>query len=511
MLSAVVGGGCGCTGTVVRGGTAEEAPGAVGTPEIISTDINAQTDYYSIINNIVGADRFYNAGYFGTNAMIANVEAGYVWNGQETLTNVSSYVSNAPIDQVTPQFDYHATMVGFVLVGLGPPTPQGYYYYQLGMAPGAALTSVAIATDWVGDQGQFDISSSTLVYGYKTVMQDGVAREIFPGLTITRPVDVVNSSWGFDDPTASEQPTMILDALTYTNHQTVCVAAGNHENGPAQVSGPASGFNTIAVGALGDDTTTPPYSTLAPFSNTGPNDFFNPVTQQMITGVRAAVSIVAPGDSLILAAYTGATGANSDGTLFDTSGIPADELNQLYFFGAAGTSFASPTVAGGAALLVDAGYLNFGGGNSIDGRVIKGVVLVLNSATKTPGWTNHSTMVNGVLTTTQGLDWNAGAGALNLNRAYDQYLSGTTDVPGLTGGRCSRWGGILGMWRRGRRTNICSIRRCIRGIRSRRRCRGLWRPFLTRTPWRIRRRTISAMRTCMRLILISSICRCGRW
>src|SRR6185369_13911310 len=41
---------------------------------------------------------------------------------------------------------------------------------------------------------------------------------------------------------------------------------------------------------------------------------------------------------------------------------------------------------------------------------------------------------NGVIVTTQALDYAVGAGALNLNRAYDQYLTGDTDLPGLTGG-----------------------------------------------------------------------------
>jgi hypothetical protein len=402
-------------------------------PATISTDPNPATGFSTVINVLVGADRFYAAGYFGSNAMIANVEAGYVWNGHETLGNVTSYISNAPIDQTAPQFDFHATMVGSILVGLGPPAPDGsLFYYQLGMAPGAFLSSVAIATDWVGSSGQFDISSSTFVYGYTTVMQTGVSRQILPGLSITRPVDVVNSSWGYDDPNASQQPTMILDALAAANHQTVCVAAGNHNSGTAQVDGPASGFNVIAVAALGSDTDVPPYQTQAGFSNAGPNDFFNPVTGQTIPGVRAAVSIAAPGTDLVLAAYTGSTGQNAAGHLFDLSGIPTDELNQLYVSGEAGTSFASPTVAGGAALVVDAGYVNFGGGVAVDGRVIKAVLL--NSASKVPGWTNNATMANGVFTTTQGLDFNVGAGALNLNAAYDQYLSGSANTTGLTGG-----------------------------------------------------------------------------
>ena len=112
--------------------------------------------------------------------------------------------------------------------------------------------------------------------------------------------------------------------------------------------------------ASGTDQTTPKYNAVADFSNTGPNDFYNPVTKITTHGVRAAVAIAAPGTDLILPAYTGPTGTNSDGTLFDTSSrSPPTELNKLYFVGVSGTSFASPIVAGGAALLVDAGYANF--------------------------------------------------------------------------------------------------------------------------------------------------------
>jgi hypothetical protein len=68
----------------------------------------------------------------------------------------------------------------------------------------------------------------------------------------------------------------------------------------------------------------------------------------------------------------------------------------------------------------------------VDGRVIKAILL--NSADKLAGWTNNATMVNGVLTTTQGLDYNQGAGELDLAQAYTQYLTGTDDVRGLGGG-----------------------------------------------------------------------------
>jgi hypothetical protein len=418
---------------------------ATPTPSIITSEIDPTNGYYTILNTSLGAQRFYDNGYLGFHATLANVEAGYVWPGHETLANVTSFISNSPANATASQYDYHATAVGFVMVGQGP---FPYYYYQLGVAPEAGLASVAIASDWVGSQGQFNVNSSTFVYGYNTVMSAPVTttHQSLSGFSMmsTSRVDVINSSWGFDDPAAKSQVTQIIDSLTYAYHQTVCISAGNHEHptDPTTVSGPAVAFNAIAVGALGGDLTDPKYNAVADFSNTGPNDFYNPVTRITTHGVRAAVSIAAPGTDLILPAYTGKTGTNSDGTLFDTSSFPPDDLNKLYFLGVSGTSFSSPIVAGGAALLADAGHVNFGGGPSVDGRVIKAVLL--NSARKTPGWTNHTVLSDGVLTTTQGLDWSVGAGALDLNAAYDQYLTGTTnDVP-LTGGTVRDHGWAFG-------------------------------------------------------------------
>src|SRR5688500_12084210 len=44
-----------------------------------------------VINTLVGADRFYDQGFFGDGAVMANVEAGHVWNGHETLSHVAAY------------------------------------------------------------------------------------------------------------------------------------------------------------------------------------------------------------------------------------------------------------------------------------------------------------------------------------------------------------------------------------------------------------------------------------
>ena len=52
------------------------------------------------------------------------------------------------------------------------------------------------------------------------------------------------------------------------------------------------------------------------------------------------------------------------------------------------------------------------------------------SADKIPGWNNGQGLSGGVIRTTQSLDYASGAGRMNLNRAYDVLLTGTTDVAG---------------------------------------------------------------------------------
>src|SRR5437868_4976074 len=50
-------------------------------PLIVSANVDPTTGYTSVLNEITGANRFYSNGFVGFNTFIANVEAGYVWNG----------------------------------------------------------------------------------------------------------------------------------------------------------------------------------------------------------------------------------------------------------------------------------------------------------------------------------------------------------------------------------------------------------------------------------------------
>lgn len=415
-----------------------------GTPQPSSQVITWDgTDGISI-NSLVGADRFYGAGVFGQGTASANVEAGLVWNGHETTTGVTDFYV-AP--GASGETDMHATWVGSTIAGFDPNQDQtnGYPYYKLGIAPLTQLSSGAIATDWYNQTDPttqqvntyFNITPKTFYAAYNHYFTTSVTHTLnyggfsiqFPG-----PTNVINSSWGFDDPTSTDPFTKAADGLARANPLTTfVVAAGNATtatNVSNNVGGPASGYNNIAVGAVGDFSVSN-FTTVASFSSRGPQDYYDPV-HGTVPGVRAAVSLVAPGTSLLAAYYGAQTGGNGAGlstSVPDASG----GANNWYSLGLAGTSFAAPLVSGGVSLLSSASYYSGFGDNSRDARVIKAVLM--NSATKLPGWDNGQ-HVNGagVTVTTQSVDWSQGAGMLNLDRAFDQYLSGTAGVAGGSGG-----------------------------------------------------------------------------
>lgn len=374
--------------------------------------------FFADVNDTVGATQFYDLGFFGSRAIVSNIEAGSIWNLHESLVGrVSQYVADPAIVSTGStqlgQFDWHATAVGQTIGGQGSGLLQ-----QVGIAPAAQLWSGAIATAWAAPKQLFttgfNVTEASFLYPYVTTMRTGIVSG-----TSTVRTDVVNGSWGYIDPDGSSSVTIALDALARENNVVVVKAAGNGGPSANTVAGPASGYNGIAVAATFTGTTTPYYAQVASFSSRGPNEFFDPVTLDTVPAARATVDIAAPGSQLAAAAYLGYTGGNASGTNTNAS------ATDLYLMGLQGTSFSAPIVAGGAALMVDAAKavapaVPLTAGEMRDARVIKSVLMT--SATAPAGWNNGQTGVGGVITTTQALDPATGAGLLDLAQAYRAYL-----------------------------------------------------------------------------------------
>src|ERR1700733_1725452 len=117
------------------------------------------------INDLVGANTFYNAGYTGTDAIVANIEAGLIWNGQQSLTQITTQIPNPYLPNGIGQYDMHATWVGSALAGQGTDTGNN------GIAPGATVWSGAMATSWSDPgtatyTGSFNVSIGSLMQPY---------------------------------------------------------------------------------------------------------------------------------------------------------------------------------------------------------------------------------------------------------------------------------------------------------------------------------------------------------
>lgn len=356
------------------------------------------------INDHVGAGTFYSMGFGGTQAIVANIEAGTIWNGHESLGNVTTFISDPTITGTSlGQTDWHATAVGQAIAG------RGLYTYQDGIAPFATVWSGAVATAWNGAPGQqytgsFSTTDQSFAYAYTKALATGINGQ---------KANIVNSSWGFTDPTGSNPYTVFVDSLLRANNALGVFAAGNEGPSANSVGGMASGFNGISVAALTGDTATPAYSSPADFSSRGPGAFYNPSTNATISGVRPVVHIAAPGDDLTMAFYGGLTGGHVSGT------DPTGGSGAYYAQNLGGTSFAAPIVAGAAALMVDAGKA-FGVADMANPLVVKAALMA--GAKATTGWNNGQQNVGGVITTTQALDAATGAGALNLDTTYKLFI-----------------------------------------------------------------------------------------
>jgi len=223
-------------------------------------------DTGTYINQTVGATTFYNNGFTGTSAVVANIEAGYIWDQHLLLTQDTTEFSDP---SVTGQFDLHATAVGSVINGVVPFDGLLFFNNQIlplsylnGIAPNAQVWSGAVATSWVdpGDGSYadgFNISNASVSTPYLEAMVTGV-----PSAN-NQTADVITSSWSTSsDPDGLDYLAIMLDALANQGGKSLVLAAGNSGQNAGtgltqtdSVFAPASGLNAITVGALQSDET----------------------------------------------------------------------------------------------------------------------------------------------------------------------------------------------------------------------------------------------------------------
>jgi hypothetical protein len=353
------------------------------------------------LTEATGASSFYANGIYGQGV------TAWVVDAELAGTNLFPALAFAnltkiylPTDAVSTPGD-HATWCAALLGGYAAPG----YYVNTGLAPAVTLGSAAIATSLDAD-GSFSISTNSLG-SYDYAVSHG---------------DVLSTSIGDSSDTAGVGTLSgLLDSLAVAHPNTTIVAAAGND-GPATgtVGGPASGYNTISVGALDGPTN---YSTVASFSSRGPlsTAWYDGTNTSVYGGgvaSRARVDLLAPGSDIVMPIQI-------------TS-------NSISYYGISGTSFATPLVAGGASLLNSTAKSYFSASitnAATRSEVIKAVLL--NSADKISGWDNGQQIVGGVITTTQALDWAMGAGRMNLNAAFEQY---TTSAVITTGSEITQTG-----------------------------------------------------------------------
>ena len=297
----------------------------------------------------IGAPRAWEKGYKGDGVKVAVLDTGYDPNHPD-LTGLIAGAANFTNEANIDDANGHGTHVTSTIAGSGAASGGRYK----GVAPGARILSGKVCTA----DGYCD--NSDIVEAMAWAAAQGAK--------------VINLSLGDIDTPETDVIEAMVDTVTREHGVLVVAAAGN--NGPGKVNSPASADRALAVGAtqINDE--------LASFTAIGPRvgDF----------GLKP--DLVAPG--------AGVVAARAGGTTADDG-----------YTGMAGTSMATPHVAGAAAILFQ----------------------------QHPDWTPEQVKRQLMQTTAGGFERGAyyqGAGRVEVARAVGQKVN--TDTTGLSFGQV-RW------------------------------------------------------------------------
>jgi len=286
-----------------------------------ATDVNSMYN----IEQMDGANAYWNAGYTGQGVGVALIDSGVSpVNGLKTPGKVVngpdlSFESQVPSLQYLDTFGHGTHMAGIIAgrdSGVTSVSP-GDTTHFLGMAPDAQIVNVKVADA----MGQTDVSQVLAAIDWVVQHQNDNGMNI----------GVLNLSYGTDS-----SQSYVLDPLAYAAEQAwlhgivVVVAAGNQGNSSNGMDDPAIDPYVIAVGAANtNNTTMVKFHSPAGFTSEG-------------DGTRNP-DLSAPGVHVV--------SLRDPGSFIDDQFGAAASVSNRFFLGS-GSSQAAAVVSGAAALLL---------------------------------------------------------------------------------------------------------------------------------------------------------------
>jgi hypothetical protein len=438
----------------------------------VETPVATVGEDFGAIVDASGVDAFEAIGATGFEVTYGNLDGAHIADHDVFAGREITRISWPGVQPAVTVSASHPTTVAGVAVG---DTAEGFR----GLARDAEIISGAIATEVFGD-GTFSIGKNALYYALLGMADKNLSAQ----LGLFQPVSVISSGFaaGGRLPNGEDAVAQAIDSVVTMTGVTIVSAAGNNGQaerqsfpncmitnedpespgtdflGSRSVTSPATSFNAISVGALGTSDGAE-FDIVAGFSGRGPIDA-NTFDDGLVDAlrVRSGVHIVAPGTGVtpIPPDFMPPAGEPPDPCTYDgpipttfisLPGIsPTDDpdapADPAYFAPAQGTSVAAGFVAGGVALLQDAGRIQ-NPPLAIHSTVMKAILL--NGAEKLPGWANTGVgpgvpqdqrdgfrganeaeipgIIN-VLGTVFPLDVAQGAGRMNLQRSLENYITG---------------------------------------------------------------------------------------